>query len=67
MANMQIRDVVIFCAWQLHAYVLFIHAYRDLAEAELNLAKADRDVANAKLKSLKAHHTQGLQLATAER
>ena len=55
----------------IHAYVhtrihTCIHTYRKLAEAELKVAKADRDVAKSKLHILKVQNIGGVQLATAE-
>ena len=51
----------------IHAYIhAYIHTYRKLAEAELKVAKADRDVAKSKLHILEVKNIRGVQLATAE-
>lgn len=44
-----------------------VHTCRELAEAELKVATAGRDVAKAKLEVLKANDAQRPQVASAER
>ena len=53
-----------------HAYAhmsSYVHTHRKVAEAELEVSKADCKVAKAELAALKAKDTPASQLAEAER